>query len=341
MLHGHGDDGYKFKHDIVANFSTNVWYGGYSQALKNHLIDSWSKINSYPEASAESLVAMLAKDLGLDKSMVMATNGATESFYLIAQYFKNQSSTIIIPTFSEYEDACIVNNHELYFMNWNELNSNSRFKSQLVWICNPNNPTGSILKKNDLKSLLETNKNVKFILDEAYIDFTDNITSAIDLIYNYENLIIVKSLTKNFAIPGLRLGYLLASKQLVQNIEFYKPPWTVNSLAIEAGKYLIEHKIEILPPVNYYKSASKKLQEKLNNISGLKIHTSKTSYFLIELEKSSSFELKNYLISNFGILVRDASNFRGLNSSFIRIATLDDNKNQLLIEALQKWSKLN
>nr|WP_320119686.1 histidinol-phosphate transaminase [uncultured Marinifilum sp.] len=341
MLHGHGDDGYKFTHDIVANFSTNVWYGGYSQNLKNHLIVNWNKIDSYPESSAESLVTMIADDLSVDKNMIIATNGATESFYLIAQCFKNQSSTIIIPTFSEYEDACNVNNHKLFFMNWSELNSNSNFKSKLVWICNPNNPTGFILKKNDLKSLLIRNKNVKFIIDEAYIDFTDYIDSSIDLIYDHENLIIVKSLTKNFAIPGLRLGYLLANKQLVQDIEFYKPPWTVNSLAIEAGKYLIEHKSEILPPVNYYKSASKKFQENLNNISGLKIHASKTSYFLIELEKSTSLELKNYLISNFGILVRDASNFRGLNSSFIRVATLSEEKNQLLIEALQKWSKLN
>ncbi|MPQ47065.1 aminotransferase class I/II-fold pyridoxal phosphate-dependent enzyme [Marinifilum sp. N1E240] len=341
MLHGHGDDGYKYKQAIVANFSTNVWYGGQSEDLKNHLISNWDIIDSYPEASAESLIDLIAKDLKVDQEMLIATNGATEAFYLIAQCFKNQSSTIVIPTFSEYEDACRVNNHELFFTNWSDLTATTKFHTRLVWICNPNNPTGSILDPISLESLLDLNQNSTFIVDEAYIDFTDQITSSIDLIKKHKNLIIVKSLTKNFAIPGLRLGYLVSNKEMVQDIEFYKPPWTVNSLAIEAGKYLIEHKSKILPPVNYYKSASKKLQENLNKITGLKIHASKTSYFLIELEEISSFELKNYLISEFGILVRDASNFRGLNSSYIRIATLNEEKNQLLIDALKTWSNLN
>ncbi|WP_083464777.1 aminotransferase class I/II-fold pyridoxal phosphate-dependent enzyme [Marinifilum fragile] len=173
------------------------------------------------------------------------------------------------------------------------------------------------------------------------MDFTDVISSSIDLIKKHQNLIIVKSLTKNFSIPGLRLGYLIANKVLVQKIEFYKAPWTVNSLAIEAGKYLIQHKSDVLPPVKHYKSSTEKFTKKLAEISGIKIHPTKTSYFLIELEKGDSTELKNYLVSEFGILIRDAKNFRGLNSSYIRVATLNEEKNQLLIDALQKWSKLN
>ncbi|WP_421919360.1 pyridoxal phosphate-dependent aminotransferase [Marinifilum sp.] len=341
MLQGHGDDGYKFKQDIKANFSTNVWYGGYSEALKNHLIENWNAINSYPEASAESFITILSKDLDVEPEMLMAVNGATEAFYLIAQCFKNTRSTIIIPTFSEYEDACRINNHKLDFINWNELSSSSQFDSKLVWICNPNNPTGDILLQKDLDTLLQNHLNSVFVLDEAYIDFTDSISSSIDLIKEHQNLIIVKSLTKNFAIPGLRLGYLIANCALVQKIEFYKAPWTVNSLAIEAGKYLIQHKSEVLPPVKHYKSNTDKFIEKLKQISGIKIHSTKTSYFLIELEKAHSTELKNYLISEFGILIRDAKNFRGLNSSYIRVATLSEEKNQLLIDALQKWSKVH
>jgi threonine-phosphate decarboxylase len=341
MLQGHGDDGYKYKQDIKANFSTNVWYGGYSEALKNHLIESWNAIDSYPEASAESFIDVLAKDLKVETNMLMAVNGATEAFYLLAQCFNNKRSTIVIPTFSEYEDACKINNHKLNFINWNELSSSSRFNTDLIWICNPNNPTGDILLQNDLEHLLQNHPNSVFILDEAYIDFTDSISSSIDMIKKYQNLIIVKSLTKNFAIPGLRLGYLISNQALVQKIEFYKAPWTVNSLAIEAGKYLIQHKSEVLPPVKHYKSSTEKFIENLSHISGIRIHPTKTSYFLIELEKGDSTELKNYLISEFGILIRDAKNFRGLNSSYIRVATLSEEKNQLLIDALQKWSKLH
>jgi threonine-phosphate decarboxylase len=341
MLHGHGDDAYKYQNKIVANFSTNVWFGGKSKGLKEHLIQNWDKIDSYPEASAESLVSLLAKDLELNENQIVVTNGATEAFYLIAQCFKNLSSTIVVPTFSEYEDACKVNEHQLHYINWKDINDETKFKTNLAWICNPNNPTGDVLDKKSLTSLLELNPKCTFILDEAYIDFTNDISTVIDFINIHPNLIIVKSLTKNFAIPGLRLGYLITNKGLVQNIEFYKAPWTVNSLAIEAGKYLLKHKGEILPPVNYYKSTTEKFMENLKQISGLKILPSKTSYFLIKLEKGSSNELKNYLIKEFGLLIRDASNFRGLNSSYIRVATQTEEKNQLLIDALKKWSNLH
>lgn len=341
MLHGHGDDGYQYKQSVVANFSSNVWFGGKSENLKQHIIGKWDKIHSYPEAAGESLINCLSNDLGIENDQVICTNGATEAFYLIAQCYSKSTSTIIIPTFSEYEDACKINRHSMFYINWNELSETSTFRDGLVWICNPNNPSGDILKRNILEILLQKNPNSIFIIDEAYIDFTDCIETCIDLIDKYENLIIVKSLTKNFSIPGLRLGYLISNKVLVQNIQFYKPPWTVNSLAIEAGKYLIKNKTDFLPPVYYYKSNTRRFMENISIIPGFKILPSKTSFFLVELEKNKASDLKNYLISNFGILIRDASNFRGLNSSYFRLATQTEEKNDLLIDALKKWSKLN
>ncbi len=99
--------------------------------------------------------------------MLLAVNGATEAFYLIAQCFNNSSSTVIIPTFSEYEDACKINNHKLNFINWKDLSSSSSFNTDLIWICNPNNPTGDILLKKDLDILLKNHPNSVFVLDEA------------------------------------------------------------------------------------------------------------------------------------------------------------------------------
>lgn len=341
MLQGHGDDGYQYDRPILANFSSNVWFGGKSLELKEYLFNNWDKIHSYPEVNAESLAKVLAIDLKVNPNQILVTNGATEAFYLIAQCFQKSKTTVIIPTFSEYEDACRLNNHQLNFVNWKELTYNTRFPEGLVWICNPNNPDGNVLSKKDLTSLLKLNPKTVFVVDEAYIDFTDEISSAINLVNIFKNLILVKSLTKNFSIPGLRLGYLISNKDMVQNIQFYKAPWTVNSLAIEAGKFLLEHKMDFLPSIRYYNSDKYEFTENLSKIPGLKIHASKTSYFLIELEKNNSSNLKKYLISEFGILIRDASNFRGLNSSFIRVSTQTKEKNQLLIDALTQWSKLN
>ena len=341
MLHGHGDDGYQYTQAIVANFSSNVWFGGKSSKLKDHLFSNWDKIHSYPEVSAESLVSAISADLHINTNQIITTNGATEAFYLIAQAFSSSKSSIVIPTFSEYADACKVNKHELFYINWTDLSKYTIFEEGLVWICNPNNPTGDIFTNTDLDFLLKNNTNCTFIIDEAYIDFTDEIESCIDLLIIHQNLILVKSLTKNFSIPGLRLGYLISNKVMVQNIQFYKAPWTVNSLAIEAGKFLLSDKIDFLPPVNYYKSKTQKFMKKLEEIPGFKIHASKTSFFLVELGKNTAFELKKYLISNFGILIRDAANFRGLNSHCFRLATQTEEKNQLLIDALIQWSKLN
>ncbi len=341
MLHGHGDDGYKYKQKITANFSTNIWYGSPCEQLTEHLSSKLDVIQSYPEVLAERFVSALAQDVHVDKKMILAVNGSTEAFYLIAQYFKNATSTIIIPTFSEYEDACKINEHAVKFLNWTNLSASSKFCTKLVWICNPNNPGGEILHKHDFFQILQRNLNSYFIVDEAYIDFTDKISSSVDLLKSHQNLIVVKSMTKNFAIPGLRLGYLVANQNLVRNMKRYKAPWSVNSLAIEAGIYLIQHKNQFLPPVSSYQSNVKEFISKLSDIEFLKIHSTNTSYFLVELQKGNATELKNYLISKFGILIRDASNFRGLNSSYIRIACLSKEKNQLLINALQAWSKLN
>jgi len=341
MLHGHGDDAYLYTHPIKANFSTNIWYGGRSEDLKAYIQDNWDTIHAYPEAAAESLCDLIAQDQAVKTNQVIACNGATEAFYLIAQAYHSKVSTIIIPTFAEYEDACLVNKHQLKYLNWSDLKSSTLFPEGLVWLCNPNNPDGRVVEKTFLESLLKNNPKCTFVVDEAYIDFTDAISSAIDLVDEHSNLILVKSLTKNFSIPGLRLGYLISNRAMVQNIQFFKPPWTVNSIAIEAGKYILQRKQSFLPPVKQYKSDKKNFAEKLAQIPGLKIWPSKTSYFLIELEKSSASELKKQLISKFGLLIRDASNFRGLNDRFIRVATLSEDKNQLLIDALTQWSKSN
>ena len=341
MLHGHGDDAYLYTHPIKANFSTNIWYGGRSEDLKAYIQDNWDTIHAYPEAAAESLCDLIAQDQAVKTNQVIACNGATEAFYLIAQAYHSKVSTIIIPTFAEYEDACLVNKHQLKYLNWSDLKSFTLFPEGLVWLCNPNNPDGRVVEKTFLESLLKNNPKCTFVVDEAYIDFTDAISSAIDLVDEHSNLILVKSLTKNFSIPGLRLGYLISNRAMVQNIQFFKPPWTVNSIAIEAGKYILQRKQSFLPPVKQYKSDKKNFAEKLAQIPGLKIWPSKTSYFLIELEKSSASELKKQLISKFGLLIRDASNFRGLNDKFIRVATLSEDKNQLLIDALTQWSKSN
>src|SRR5882757_8505834 len=116
MLYGHGDNGYRLGGDIVGDFSTNVWYGGEPPGLKEHLFRQWHRINRYPEVLGESLTIKAACHHELSQANILVTSGTTESIYLLAQAYASRSSGIIIPSFSEYEDACRMHGHNLDFI---------------------------------------------------------------------------------------------------------------------------------------------------------------------------------------------------------------------------------
>jgi threonine-phosphate decarboxylase len=336
MLNGHGDDGYKYKQQIIADFSTNVWYGGEPAGLKEHLFQQWKTINKYPEVLAESLCQKISRYHQLQPSNILITNGTTESIYLVAQAYTNSHTTIAIPAFAEYEDACLMHRHQVQFINLDALQPDRQLGKGLFFICNPANPTGQVFA--ELEALIKVNPDTLFVVDEAFIEFTFSITSLIPLINRYENIIILRSLTKAFAIPGLRLGYIAAHSRLIEKLVQHKAPWSVNALAIEAGHYIFSHYAHISLPLQQL------LQDKeafINDLQVLQIEVvnSHTHFFLAKMAGGTAKDLKAYLVQNHGLLVRDASNFRGLSPLHFRIATLSPQKNKLLTEALREWKK--
>ena len=335
MLHGHGDNAYLYQNKITANFSSNVYFKGPSVELIGHLKSKLDKIGNYPEVASESLSAQIAQLHGLTTENIVVTNGATEAFYLLALLFRKAYSEIFIPSFAEYEDACNLHNHTITLINNEQLTSNYRSNAKIIWICNPNNPDGKIMKKDDLEKFINLNSNCQIIVDEAYINFTLENVSLIDKIEKLKNLIIVRSLTKKYAIPGLRLGYIAAAKEIIQKLMQLKEPWSVNSLAIEAGKFLLdksEHSFDVKELIKL----SQGFQKELSKIGGIEVIPSKTSYFLVKLNKSAT-ETTDYLAKKHGLLVRNASNFRGLDDTYIRICAQPEEQNIQLIKALELW----
>lgn len=142
MLHGHGDDGYLFSREVVADFSTNVWYGGEPEGLKEHLFNHWKSINKYPEVLGEGLIKRISEHHHLSPDNILINNGSIESIYSIAQAFKKNKTTIAVPAFAEYEDACKMYGHELNFIEWENLDSSIQLNTDVFFLCNPNNPTG-------------------------------------------------------------------------------------------------------------------------------------------------------------------------------------------------------
>lgn len=336
MNYGHGDDLFKYDIDFKANFSSNVWYEGTPLPLLSFIKNRLPHIENYPAPCSEQLVEKIKGHHELKSNTIIITNGATEAFYLISNAFHSQTVTIATPTFSEYEQAAKVNQLTLNFIERKSITTHP-FSTNLAFICNPNNPDGYCNQPDEIAEVLKQHPHTYFIIDEAYIDFTNTINSCIPLLKKFENLIIIKSLTKLFGIPGLRLGYILGNEKIIKHFLNYKMPWNVNSIAIDAGSYIFDNYNHIYPNVKKVLVIAQKLQLDINLISGFDVISSTTNYFLVRLDKPYAGKLKKYLIDHHQILVRDASNFRGLDNHYIRIASQTPEKNNLLLKALKQW----
>lgn len=334
MINGHGDDTYLFQQEIVSNFSSNILNKQEANGMHAYLCSCLQSIHAYPEPDASSFTRLLAEKSDIEPSQVLATNGAVEAIYLIAQAFRQQRSYILIPTFSEYEDACRINQHEIVFIRSLE---EIRADADLVWLCNPNNPNGQAYPTADLADLLLRFPEVCFVVDQSYEAFTDRkYTWTASEAVEYKNLFLLHSMTKSYAIPGLRIGYVTAENSLTQRIRAYHMPWSVNQLAIEAGKYLLEN--DAVPfDLPAYLAETKRLATALNRMDGIKVWPSNTHFFLCQLAQRKAADLKRFLVENYGLLIRDASNFRGLDTSYFRIAAQSPEENDQLIKAIQAW----
>ena len=334
MIEGHGDDLYKYGKKIVCNFSSNVYNRIDHSGLYQRLNERLSTICSYPEPMPYSLESEIARRYSLTPRQVCVTNGATEAIYLIAQVFQGRISAVLGPTFSEYADACRVHRHKVKpFYSLDALPEDA----ELVWICNPNNPTGEVRNKEDLKALVDSHPDKLFIFDQSYEYFTLKSLLGIKEAASFPNVILLHSMTKQYAIPGLRVGYFTASEGLTDDVRCRRMPWSVNSLAIEAAKYLLEEGDGISADIPQLLAERERLTNLLLATGMLEIWPTDTHYMLIKLRMGKAAALKDFLAVNHGILIRDASNFEGLDERFFRIATQTPEENDKLVKAISEW----
>jgi threonine-phosphate decarboxylase len=333
MLNGHGDDGYNYRRQIVGNFSSNILKKDLT-ALKTHLFQRMDSIGEYPDPEVSSLREMLAKRDGVRPANVSVTNGATEAIYLIAQTFAEKTSTVLVPTFREYEDACAIHRHSCKFASSLEGLDNG---TDLFWLCHPNNPSGIAHDVEKIRQLIKSNPKIVFVIDQSYAHYTKSKVLDTHEAVNQPNVILIHSMTKEFSVPGLRLGYFTANENLVDKISGYRMPWSVNQLAIEAGKYLLSQEIPNEGELDIYLEETKRFKQAIGKIKGVETFPSNTNFFLCQLTERKASELKSYLAEQHGLLIRDASNFRGLDEHFFRLATQTRAENEQLINAIKQW----
>lgn len=337
MINGHGDDLHRYAGNITANFSSNVPAGLHHEGLFRHLSAQLPTVCHYPEPTPGTAEAEWARHYGLQPEEVCLTNGATEAIYLVAQAFHGQHSTVVQPTFSEYADACRLHGHRVsavYAL------PRHRLATDLLWICNPNNPTGHTWPLAELEVLMDRQPDTLFVIDQSYGDFTRQPLPDTRRMVERGNVIVLHSLTKTFGVPGLRIGFLTACRALTARIRAVRMPWSVNALGIEAARYLLRHADEYRPRLSQLLAERERVAAALAATRVIETWPGDTHILLAELRIGKAAALKDYLATEHGILIRDASNFNGLGERHFRVAVQTPPENDRLLAAIGQWLSL-
>ncbi|MCM8786088.1 MAG: aminotransferase class I/II-fold pyridoxal phosphate-dependent enzyme [Candidatus Omnitrophica bacterium] len=333
----HGGDIYCLKKKVI-DFSSNINPLPVSYKLKKIISKEIEKINIYPDNSCRDLKEEISKYWEIKKENIFIGNGASELIYLFFNIFKPKDILIPVPTFSEYERCAKIFGTKTIFSsldsNFNfKLNQTKNFDS--IIFCNPNNPTGNlIISKEEILKF----KNKLILLDESFMDFVEkeNEKTMIYDAINEENIVVIRSFGKFWGLAGLRVGYSISNKENIEKFENNKIIWSVNLIGQIFATTLIKDKKFKEKILKFIKKEKKYLYNEISKIPSLKIFPSLTNFFLIKIEKNGidAKFLKEKLIEE-GFLIRDCSNFRGLNNKFFRISVRRHDENLKLIKSLK------
>lgn len=303
----------------------------------------------YPDPNCTELKSALAGYLNLEPERIIAGNGAAELIYLLVKVLQPKNVLLPQPTFSEYEIAVVTGGGKV--MDY-PLSLEAGFQPvaeeitamlpgvDMVILCNPNNPTGVLTGRQDLVKILKQAiaDNVTVVVDEAFMDFVvpREEYSTVSLLRDFPNLFILYSLTKFFAIPGIRLGAALGNPALVKKLHMYKDPWNVNCFAQEAGVVSLQDDAYIKKSIAFIQQEKQYLFEQLSLVGGLKPFSPAANYVFVDIRKTdlSAPELTDRL-GRRGILVRDCSSYKNLDSYYIRVAVRNRAENERLVVALK------
>ncbi|MEW6095794.1 MAG: threonine-phosphate decarboxylase CobD [bacterium] len=326
---------YNIAVDRIIDFSANINPLGFPNNLKELIIKNIKSITNYPDIESSELKKSLSDYIHVEPKNIIVGNGSCELIYLLSRLFSHQNVLIPSPTFTEYERAFknrvrLIKLKENFSLSIDKVVDNLG-DDQVVFLCNPNNPTGGLWQKEEILRLA---KQVMVIVDEAFMDFVGNKESVARESATIDNLFVIRSLTKFFAIPGLRVGYGIGTQKTISNLEALQPPWNVNSIAQIVATHVVKDKDFINKTIRLVKKERDFLFNSLSQINYLTPYSSFANFILVKLNRLNSTILTNNLGKR-GILIRDCSDFAFLNNSFIRVAIRSRVENSKLISELK------
>jgi L-threonine-O-3-phosphate decarboxylase len=321
----------------VLDFSTNINPYGPSPEVRAAL--AATTVSEYPDPEARLLRQALAKHIGVTQEQILPGNGASELIWLIALAFLRHGDRVVIlgPTYCEYARAAILMGACIYSWQASEEDDFNvdpaavgrlleKQRPRLAFLCNPNNPTGAVLAPQTIVSWARQHPATLFVVDEAYLSFAPDLESV--LRYPASNLLVLRSLTKDFGLAGLRLGYAVGDPECLGWLARVKPPWSVNALAQSAGVAVLGDLDYCQQSLAWLRAAKTELIEGLIAIGKTPLPSS-VPFFLLPAEDGAAFRLD---LLRRGILVRDCASF-GL-PGHVRIATRTPEQNRRLLAAL-------
>ena len=342
MKHIHGGNVYQYQNCV--DFSANCNPLGTPESVKNAIVESLSHINDYPQVGCAPLKEAIAQYEGVKTSEVICGNGAAELIFSLCRALKPKKALLPAPTFAEYEQALtsvgcscshfFLKEEQNFSMDDSFLKEISK-EFNIIFLCNPNNPTGILTERDFLMEILKKCKehSVFLVVDECFLDFVKEPESYTlkEVLKEYPNLFLLKAFTKRYAMAGVRLGYgLTANQELLEKMEGVTQPWNVSSLAQAAG-------LAALKETEYVEKGRETVfreQEFLKReMEAINFHVfpSEANYIFFKGERN----LFEKCVEK-GILIRDCSNYPGLEAGYFRIAVKSHEDNKRLLRVLKE-----
>jgi len=338
------------KREDILDFSSSVNPLGTSRKALSAVEAAFSQIAAYPDSASIELREAIAKHYGVAAENIIVGNGSTELMYLFAESFLSKGDIVVMaaPTFGEYEGAVRKTGADICFV---KLDSEQKLDvntficamvgAKMVFICNPNNPTSLLISTQELKRILDfaLEQSILVFLDEDFLEFVEEEQqlSMIGNICKYSNLFVLRSFTKLFGLTGLRVGYGIADKEIINVLLGAKIPWNVNCLAQAAAVVALNDVEHLQKTRQLIRQEKVFLQKGLSSIRGFKVYVPDANFFFIDIRDTgyTAAELTQKLLMQ-GIMIRDCSSFKGLDPYYIRVAVKIHSENMKLLEALGK-----
>jgi threonine-phosphate decarboxylase len=335
----------------IVDFSASINPLGPSAAGLRAIRAALKQIAHYPDPDCWKVRQELAQQCGVVPDMILVGNGSTELIHLLPRALAIKSALIIGPTFEEYARALTDAGSSVQYVH---ARGEERFRPPLeealrqlstiptirtrfdaVFLCNPNNPTGQVMNRRAVLELAEAVDRQQgwLIVDEAFIDYCQN-QSVVSGLSRFPRMMLLRSLTKFYAMPGLRLGYVVGASKVVDRLKDLQPPWSVNSLAQEFSRAVLHDHAYAAHSRTFMKRERSRFMRGLRSLSSVRIYPSAANFVLIELPASTcAVEVTDRLASE-KLLVRDCSRLPGLTTQMIRVAIRATKENRRLIAAL-------